>query len=48
MNSSLQRHIEARRKKMKVDRILNQSKAEKLRKVKRHINYFSNIAVHYV
>ena len=47
MNSSLQRHIEARRKKLKVDRILNLSKAEKLRKARRHINYLSNIAVNY-
>ena len=49
MSSSLQRHIEARRKKMIVDKILNKkSKLEKLRSNRRIESYFSNIAVHYV
>ena len=47
--NSLERHIEARRKKMIVDRILNKkSKVEKLRSVRRAVSYFSNISVHYV
>ena len=46
--SSLERHIEARRKQMIVDRILNKkSKGEKLRRVRREVSYFSNISVHY-
>ena len=46
--SSLERHIEARRKLMIVDRILKKkSKVEKLRSVRRAVSYFSNISVHY-